>query len=683
MFKSNKKVIPALVHALIFGFSATAVADAHSAKKEFSSAELGSVNVWATEVSSSSVYLGENDIAVKQADHLSDLLDDIPGVGVGGTHSINNRINIRGFQDEDLEITLDGAKVQNVNMFHHIGNLLINPDILKKADIQVGNSSVVNGGLGGAVAFETKDGLELLSPGQNIGARVSGNFNSNDSTGGSIAGYGRLSENSDFLIYYRGVNKNNWKDGNGTETIGVDGTVYNALLKLGVDINEQNRLSLSYDHLHDEGDYTPRPDFGRAYNEARTGETTYPTEYDRTTLSLKHELDLGDKLFVSTSIYQNANELERYEKNDDGSAVRPGKFEGLLNGIVATKGINLKAQTLLSQENMAHQLTYGFLVDKQTSEVEYDKEKYGDDEAALTRALFIEDQITFGSGLTLTPGVRYTKYDFDGAYGKIDDAKVTYGLAGEYQVNENLSLQASSTTLYKGVEMVDVLATNRVAVQDNEELKPETGLNNQIGLKYFNNNILGADALGVQLNYFKTKVDNYIVSVWGGPPTFPNTMENAGTLYVDGFEASMNYKVNNLTALLSYSHTTSEFKETKEPLAKEPGDVLTLGLNYKFSPEMTLYWNSTIVREESDRPTTDNYNVKQGYSVHDVALNWNPTAVKGLTVTAGIDNLFDRAYVSHISENRTLTPVRGQPETASTADYEPGRNIKVTASYKF
>lgn len=94
--------------------------------------QLEEVNVWETQVISSSLNLGENAIETKQADHLSDLLRDLPGVEVGGSHSINNRINIRGLQDEDLNITLDGAKIQNVNMFHHIGNLLINPDILKK-----------------------------------------------------------------------------------------------------------------------------------------------------------------------------------------------------------------------------------------------------------------------------------------------------------------------------------------------------------------------------------------------------------------------------------------------------------------------------------------------------------------------------------------------------------------------
>ncbi|KOO12197.1 hypothetical protein AKJ18_25200, partial [Vibrio xuii] len=101
-------------------------------------------------VSSNTDSLGAQDMSLKQADHMSDILRDIPGVDVGGTHSVNQRINIRGLGETDLDIRLDGAS-QHANMFHHVGNLTLNPDILKSADIQVGNNSVTQNGLGGSV----------------------------------------------------------------------------------------------------------------------------------------------------------------------------------------------------------------------------------------------------------------------------------------------------------------------------------------------------------------------------------------------------------------------------------------------------------------------------------------------------------------------------------------------------
>jgi len=102
------------------------------------STQLDEVNVWETQVVSSSLNLGKDTIETKQADHLSDLLRDLPGVDVGGSHSMNNKIVIRGVKDEDLDVKIDGAKQPSVDMFHHQSTLKLNPDILKKVNIEVG-----------------------------------------------------------------------------------------------------------------------------------------------------------------------------------------------------------------------------------------------------------------------------------------------------------------------------------------------------------------------------------------------------------------------------------------------------------------------------------------------------------------------------------------------------------------
>ena len=641
--------------------------------------DLGGTVVWGTQVSSSSISVGEDELSMKQADHLSDLLSDIPGVDVGGTHSINNRINIRGFQDEDLEITLDGAKVQNANMFHHIGNLLINPDILKKAQIQVGTNSVVNGSLSGSVSFETKNSVDLLREGQEFGARISSNYYSNDEYGGSFSGYGKLGEKADFLVYYRHVEKDNWTDGAGVETFGVDGTIYNALVKLGTDFFDNQRISISYDTLHDEGDYSPRPDFGRAYNEARTGFYTYPTEYDRQTVTLKHSIDLGNTLYMTTSVYHNQNELERYEKLDGVTAIRPGYTEGLLSGVVQTQGVNIKARTIFEMASTVNTFTYGVIYDDQTSTVDFAGEKYGDDEEAVSMALFLEDEIYFDFGLKLTPGIRYNYYDYNGAYGNINDNEITWGLGGEYELFQGFSLLASTTTLYKGMEMVDVLASTRVYVADNEGLKSETGVNNQAGFKYSRQNVLGTDTLNFMFTYFDTTIDDHIVQEW-------DNVSNGGVLKIKGFEASLVCEVGKLRGSMTYSHSDSEFKDSGDPLIKEPGDMFTLGLTYHINPNMRLQWNSIFVAEEDDRPVnisgSNTYTTKEGYNVHDVAFYYKPEWLSNTTVIVGIDNIFDESYVSHISESRAIAATPGG-DLYSTNDYEPGRCFKLTLAYTF
>lgn len=641
--------------------------------------KLETVEVWETQVTSSSLNLGSSSIETKQADHLSDLLRDLPGVDVGGTSSINNRIAIRGLEDENLDISIDGAKVSNVNMFHHIGNLLVNPDILKKADVQVGNNSVVNGGLGGSVAFETKDGKDLLQDGKEYGARIQGNYNSNDSLGGSVAAYGKVSDKVDLLLYHHYVDKNEWEDGRGEESFGTAGDVGNTLIKVGYDISDVQRITLSYDKLKDKGNYAPRPDFGKAYNLYATGNYLYPTEYTRETITLKHQVDLGDNLFLQTSIYSNENELERYEKRDGVTqrvrAVPAGMnpYEGLLDGVVKNYGISTKAQSNVAMGEVNNTFTYGGLYDTQSSKVTWSGQQYGENEKAKTGALFVEDAITFSNGLILTPGVRYNNYKYDGVYGEISDSKFTYGLAAEYPLSETFSLLASATTLYKGVEMVDVLASNRMYVNDNTDLKAETGINKEVGFKYHNKNTLGAKNIGFSFKVFDTRIDDYIVTTW--TTSTSAEISNGGTLDIQGFEASFVYDIGALSSLVTYAHSNSKFRETGLSTQREPGDSLSINLDYAFMKNLSLSWDSLFVMKE-ERKYIAAQQTKESYDVHDIAVKWKPSAMKGLTLIAGVDNIFDETYVSHASENRLLSGV-------SLSDYEPGRNVKLSFSYEF
>ncbi|MFA0678096.1 TonB-dependent receptor plug domain-containing protein, partial [Vibrio sp. 10N.222.51.A6] len=80
-----------------------------SVMAEESTSHFDEVVVWGTKVSSNTESIIADDMSLKQADHMSDLLREIPGVDVGGTHSINQRITIRGLSETDLDIRLDGA----------------------------------------------------------------------------------------------------------------------------------------------------------------------------------------------------------------------------------------------------------------------------------------------------------------------------------------------------------------------------------------------------------------------------------------------------------------------------------------------------------------------------------------------------------------------------------------------
>lgn len=656
--KSNKIILSSIAAILILSTNVNA-----------QTKTLDSVDVWETEIISSSLNLGKNSIQTKQADHLSDLLRDLPGVDVGGTHSINNRINIRGLQDENLDITIDGAKVQNANMFHHIGNLLINPDILKKADIQVGTNSVTSGSLGGTISFKTKDGKDMLEKGETYGARVASTYNSNSSLSASLTAYAKASETLSFLLYHNKTEKGNVERPNGDETFGIKGTNKNTLVKTSYDINDNQSISISYDNITDEGDYLPRPNFSAESNYKKNGNknTTFDTKYQRETITLNHVVNIDDSFNLETSLYSNKNELSRYEKWV-GRSPRP-QLEGMMEGKVKTLGINTKAQSNLDIGNTFNTITYGLVYDVQSSDASWRGSKYGKDEEAKTTAIYLEDAIDINNTFLITPGIKYNGYKYDGSYGNIDDNKLTYGLATEYSVTDEFTLLASATTLYKGVEMVDIFDSTRTLTANSNNLKAETGINKELGFKYISDNI------GFSFKYFNTDIKDYISTKWNSNYTVA-TLYNNGELNLKGYEASLKYKKEDLTTLLTYSHSQSEFKNSKEPAKFEPGDKISLNIDYKINPNTNLSWNSIAVLKETDVQSTSGITQKDAYDVHNIALSIKPASIKRLSIVAGVDNIFNKEYITHTSENMT----KG---TIFYGDYEPGRNYKITLAYKF
>lgn len=623
------------------------------------------VQIWGTAVNNSSLMLDDADIALKQADHLSDLLRAQPGVDIGGAHSLNQRINIRGFQDLDLEVTIDGAR-QNNFMYHHAGNLLINADILKAVDVQVGTNSVLNGGLAGGAAFETKDAKNLLQPGQQFGARVHGNYASNDYHSFSVTGYGQLTEKLDVLAYMNTVARNNPEDGQGVETLGNDGDIDNGLLKLGLDLNAENRLEFSFDRYADEGHYAPRPDMGVATNASISGTIVYPTEFKRETATLNYELDKGDLINLRATLYQNTMTLWRDYLA--GGTSRPVQHR-ISEGESEHTGLNLLAETVAELGAQEHTLRYGAEVYNQKTTSTFDGVKFGGEEADAS-AVFIEDEIGFANGLIVTPGIRYNRYTLDTAANDRTFTDTTWGLAAEYPLTETVTVRASSTQLFKGPNLSEVFTgAGGAALTVNPDLVASTGVNNEIGISYNRSNIAGLDRLNASLTLYTGEIENYIDDEGN------NSLENLGDYDMDGYEAAVALSKGNFDARLSYAHSESENQVTGAPLGRQVGDSIALGLDYQMpAQDITLNWTSLVTLEED-------YYDKPDYDVHSISARWTPASTQGLTLTAGIENLFDEHYTSHASRIGDANHPRFG--ALHLNDYEPGRNIKLSASYAF
>ncbi|MBU3021403.1 TonB-dependent receptor domain-containing protein [Aestuariibacter sp. A3R04] len=637
------------------------------------SANIERLEIWGTTVKSSSVYVGEQAIAAKQADHLSDLLRDIPGVDVGGTHSLNQRINVRGLDDTDLEVLIDGAS-QNNYMFHHMGNLNINPDILESVDIQVGSNSVVHSGLGGALEFRTKAAHDLLQGNEQFGGRVLAGYNTNDSEYISVTGYGQLTDALDILVYGSTMNRNNFDDGDNIEVLGSEGTIDNIMAKVGFDIDEYQRFSVKYDTYQNHGMYSARPDMGVRTNAAIGGGEVplYDTHYDRDTISGHYELNVGTAINLRADLYQNEQELWRVY---NGSTTE---------GTSKNTGLTLIANSRVATDAMRHQLTYGvkWLKSENDSESVTDGVATTGAEDTDDLGVFIEDAIDFGNGLIITPGLRFNDYEKSSAENPEPQSWQEWqtAVAAEYAITREWIVHASTTDLFKGPQPGEIFINEQAGKVRNPDLRPETGNNREVGIRYNTSDTLGADEFRVAFTAFKTEIDDYIEAV-----TYPDEScegcfewdDNIGTVEIDGFEASIFYALDAFNALLTFAKSDSELNDgsdTPTPLEREVGDSLGLTLNYYFDDyDVDLRWHTQKTFSEDE---------KDGYIVHTLTAVWEPAYFQNnLNITLGIENLLDELYVSHASRTGvTNHPVFGELELS---DYEPGRNIKLSVAYKF
>lgn len=623
----------------------------------------------------------------QQASHLSDFLNVVPGVTIGGTSAVNQRIRIRGLEDSNLKVTIDGAR-QEGKLFYHMGDITIDPDLLKQADVAVGNNSVTlgNDALGGAVAFKTVDAADLLKPGQKIGAKLKAGYASNnDELLTSATVFGAPSDNVDLLAYYGKRDTSSGEDGEGRELF-EDSESESFLLKAGAYVGNDHHVGASFSRTEKEGVFPFRPDF------PSRSEPPIPQQVKRDTYGLDYTYNPASKLIdVDTNVYQTKTRILRdsdYNKN-------PG-FE--FDAQVKTTGAKIQNTSIVDSSVFegitgTHKLIAG--VEHYKKESDYHGVERGTtipvsgrDEATNT-SVYLEDQWRNGK-LTLTPGVRYDRYKSPEfiAGGKTYD-NVVGALAASYEIAPLTQVFASYTQLFNGPDLSQtIFNSDGDKTYVNNDLKAEEGSNAEVGIVTTLRDLTTAnDSLQLSGKYFETNIENYIEFIRSGLSCGPNlgndcqgAVNKDEDFKIKGVELAADYKMNNFSMGLSYSRARSKGDKTGYSIpsvtgsSSESGDKYMVNLAYSPTETTDIGWRSTYVA--SVMPNTSANDIeKPSYDVHDIFMNYSPKQIEGLKATVGVYNLFDEAYASHSSRLNPIDDV--------ATDFEPGRNIKASLTYQF
>ncbi|GIZ12243.1 TonB-dependent hemoglobin/transferrin/lactoferrin family receptor [Pseudomonas sp. NCCP-436] len=657
----------------------------------------------------------------------------------------NNSINIRGLDRDRVLTTLDGIRLPWLNdVVRDVNGGLdsIGFESLSSIDVVRGanSSQFGSGALGGALQLHTLSPDDLLGEQDDFAGLIKSDYDSADhSRGLNAALAGRINDTS-WLLQAGGRRGHELENRGNNGVLGTERTKsnpadsdqQNLLFKLQQKLSDEHRLGLTAEWFERVEDFDSRINQGTA---------NYPNHYDtretneRRRFSVDHQYRAAD----NNSLLDWADTIVYWQKlyrEDQVKATRAGTLAGPFgrqNEIEKSQyGITSALGKQLGQHNLSLGVEWSRVVAEQYSGgydacpsnlvppfpprpdstpagIYYSCINLHTNQAEMPKTpgtlygLYLKDEISLTDNLTLTPGIRYDRYEYRPESGTSD-----YVLAGDsVMITDNkdsswsgsllLSWQASElATFYaqwaQGFRAPDVNELYSTFINSgmgyarvgNPNLKPEKSTGYEVGAR------LGDERAGGSISLFDNHYRNFIDSITaneedygfqpGEFPTFFEIMENRSKVRIYGAEGTAHWQfAPDWKAWSSIAWAVGKDRETNQHLNSVAPLTATLGLSYtrqNHGADLTL----TSARRRDKVENDDDFKAP-GYGVIDLTGYWQPAALEGVRLQAGLFNLFDKKYWNAInvpgSSNGRTTP---QP-----VDYysEPGRSFRVSASWQF
>jgi len=618
-----------------------------------------------------------------QANDLADIFRHESSVSVGGSLGIAQKIYLRGLEDTYLNITVDGAP-QTGTLFHHIGRVSIEPELLKEVDVQAGAGEATSGAgtIGGAIRFKTKSADDLLEDGKQYGALAKIGYASNNLKKQSITGYGKVSDDWGILGSFVNADRDNMEDGNGDELNGTSADQQLAFIKLNGHLTDSQELTVSYEQRKENGEFGARPNWPTLQ-----GETLFPMDGERNTFVLNHSLTANDIVNLETTFYYTNSEItqDRFD--------RWGKY----NADVTSYGFDIRNTSYINN----HTMTYG--ADYRNDNVQskyladpsiwqpwaWDPAIDSFEEEGQISGIYFQNHWQATNQLLISLGARYDHYKLkEVTYGdKTQSSGLSPNIGFKYNFTDELKLTAGYAEAMRGKEVGDAFTLEHQAGKQALQpgLNPEKVKNTEIGLEYDNGYLLASASI------YHSKIDDVIQDQLGRGVYH----ENVGELETEGFELKLGYNWDKVSIIASYVNNDTELNGNMVEgyehigLANSRGDTWNLDLIYMLNDSLEFGWNYTHVAAlnnidvlqrglELGWVTETEQLDKKGYDVHDIYVQWQATPA--LTLDFAIHNLFDKQYRDHSSVG-DYTHIAGW-ESVSGLN-EAGRDVRITASYSF
>lgn len=608
------------------------------------------------------IVISSEELKQKNPANIADVFSGEPGIAVGSSLPMSQKVYVHGIEETSLAVTMDGGR-QNNKVFHHNGTNLIDPGLLKAVNVDAGvaPADAGPGALAGAIAYETIDPRDLLDA-DGFGGFVTSSYNFNsDTVTTGLSAYG-MHEGLEFLGYFNFGNGNDFTAGNGKEVEGTSTNLLSGLGKLAYEFESGDRFEISHDRINDDA---PRP------FRANVGSISNPKPWEPRIRD--YTLDRQNTVFTYTDStpegWWDPKLLLAYSKTEVDLPIFPKPGPGVpttYDAIGTSDSFNGKFENKFSFDIGNVIAGIDFYSDKAELEDLYDPGT----EKARNVGIYAQARLEPWERTRLSFGARGDNQHFTGTTGeKWTNSGFSGNVSGEYDLIEDLlTAKAGYSHVWAGIPLAENFIINPNWDYGNGP-KPVTADNYVLGLEANYNGFI------VEGSVFQTDLDD------ARAPRFRADLGIAAHgVRSRGFEIGGGYNWGDGYFKVKYANIDVEIdgkpadSDLGTYLAAPAGQIITLqavhaladwGVTFGADAEIALDYDDVAA---GSKPF-------EGYEVFNAFVEYVPPQRPNLTLRAELKNIFDETY----SDRATY----GQEFGNVTPLYEPGRSFILTARATF
>ena len=619
----------------------------------------------------------ESDIKERIVTSVEDLFDNSPSTTV--TKGRDSSINVRGIEGNRILITVDGVKQPKALSYGGLSTSrnYIDINTLKMVEVIPTPSSSLygSGSVGGVVAYTTKEPSDYLDDeNDNFGAQLNLQKNSSDdSFSKSIGLAGRIGK-AEAMLIISGVDGSEIKNKGDNATKGApfdqskpaEISDRNILGKVNIPLNTATQLKLTAENLTSTTFTDDRSNSSFAYS-------TFDDENKKQRISAEIIHANNHMLFDEVSAkldYQNSESESLWEYNSRGA---DQTYLGLYDEQYRAFNLAFKKQ-FQPDSGLKHNINYGLGIERNNFAQNKDSSTSGISRGMpkaeeSTLALYFQDQIQVNNKLTITPGVRFDRYDIDAkpdadylANSAISDPdpdnnknqQTSLKLGATYDFTPSHAVFAQFAQGFKAPDMNELFENAYLdytrfgmgirEIVANPDLKPESSNSYELGYRF---NGMNASA---EIVAFHNDYNNFIEDNTTYNPaidTYTTQKQNLNDTQINGLEFKGEYFITNAVTLSgSIAYAKGRYKNQAgetTPLNSVSPVNATVSASYDSIDD----WGSKLtIRASADKAKSDMEDPTEfqakGYAIADLTgyyyINNN------VLINAGVFNLFDKTY---------------------------------------